>query len=63
METDFLTSQQSSGTKAENKFLDIAEHSSEHVHTKNELPSEHAEFIMGQEIEPQREEIMIGMTN
>lgn len=35
METDFLNSQQSSGSKVEQRFQDITEHSSEDVHTRN----------------------------
>jgi hypothetical protein len=40
METDFMKSQQSSGSKVEQEFQHITEQSSENVHTKNELPTE-----------------------
>lgn len=51
MEANFLSSQQSSGTKVDTRFQDITEHSDEHIHTKVELSSDNQGFILNEEPE------------
>lgn len=49
METDFLGAQNKEEIKVGGgHFGDITEQSSEHLHTRNELPEEKQEFLMGE---------------